>query len=180
MAKVYCSLSLQAGRCPECGGEITPARYYTAQKGASTLVSQKADYSTMKKTTTFSTEYSDIQPHTGEICLHCYQKKEKPKRIAGLIILLLGLLSAIATIIVLIASGGLSDLDNQLLFWGPAALAALGLWLGWVIVKNADPTYPHSTANDVSRYFVSTANITGRAEGQTLLTAGQVEAMQNP
>jgi hypothetical protein len=101
--KVYCSISYQQGSCPKCGMSLAPVKYYSAIQGKTTLVAQnqEIDWTEWKKitTTTQSTQYFDIQLHTGSMCLNCCNKAENMKFLVPRILFGIGVLSLIIAVI---------------------------------------------------------------------------------
>jgi len=95
-------------RCPKCKAGLVDAEYYTAIRGATSLVSQeqKTNWQEMKKTTTTvtSTKYSDVQRHTGTICMCCSEKRAYYTKIFGRILLAIALLGVIISLILLLST----------------------------------------------------------------------------
>ena len=61
--------------CPVCGGKMTPAEYYVAQKGGTSYAGQ--DTIGDKVYTTYKTLYSNIRRKTAGLCTACLLKRNQ-------------------------------------------------------------------------------------------------------
>ena len=134
---VYCSMSYQQGSCPKCSMSLAPVKYCSAIQGKTTLVAQnqKIDWEKWKKitTTTKSTQYSDIQPHTGSMCLNCCNKAENIRFLVPRILFGIGTL----TLIIAIIYAMITDFDtNDMRFVVPGIIAVVLLFIGWKTMDN--------------------------------------------
>lgn len=168
--KVYCSTSFQKENCPNCGSSVIPVDYYSARKIASSIVGRKTDYSGLKTTTTTttSTQYSDIQLHTGGICHTCSQKAIKPLQLIIAILLIAGIATLITTILMLMSDVGY--------FWIFAIITVLSFCAYGLISKRMIDYVPPKSLNQdgsmnalsivlinyIMKYCITDKNINGK------------------
>lgn len=182
MGKVYCSVSGETDHCPKCGAALTGTDYYTAVRGATSVVGKDVSYqgaSRVTKTMT-STEYTNIERHWGDICLDCCRKTERRAFRIGLCLLIFGAINGLGAVIVALASDGLQELIGaQLwLFYGPAIAAALTLWIGWMVLTQCLLIPEEADAGRISMVFVKHAPRNHLPSSTVMLSSEMVKQMR--
>ncbi|MDR0754341.1 MAG: hypothetical protein LBF04_03020 [Prevotellaceae bacterium] len=190
--KVFCSTSFQSGNCPKCGASLAPVKYCSAIEGNTTTVNNetKVDWKQWKTTTTTtkSTQYYNIQLHTGYMCLKCCNKAENRKFVVPRVVFGIGVISFLIALIMIET--------NDWRFFVPAIIAAITLYTGWKTVDEfvyynglmtskkyygsreiIDPAIKENI-NMISRLFIEYIPRKYIPKGRVLLSTGLVENME--
>jgi hypothetical protein len=154
--KVFCSTSFQSGSCPKCAAKLSAVKYYSAIQGNTSLIRKEVenDWQNMKTTTTTtkSTQYFDIQAHTGSMCLPCCNKAENIRFIVPRVLFGLGVLFLIAALVMI----DIDDMGCIIFGW----IAAILLFIGWNTMDGNSPYDPLMTSKKYygSRQIVDISN----------------------
>lgn len=160
MSKIYTTMDINECTCPVCGSTLSEATYFLA-KPQVTNVQKSVEVEALKRTTTTTstTQYSDIMPCLGKICVPCGLKKNDSQRRFGKTLLLvvgglfLGTICISRFISIQTVSGGIFTLIIILAFI--VGIIGLALAFGGKDFDHFRKPNPYlESKNELSRVFV--------------------------
>lgn len=169
MARVHLNLKAENGDCPYCGTAFTPVAYHTGKKD----VVQKSDGEDKQQQVVI---YRKVKSHTGEICLNCAKKRERPQRIAGFVYQAMGALLLVIALAVLIYGRGLAGLEHPSMFVLPLVCGILSLLIGVVMLRTSFPVKEGMTPDELSTLLIRYAPTGHLKKEEVFITTGELAA----
>ena len=152
----------RSDKCPKCGAPLVNVEYYSVFKGQGKVTNVQTDWSTMKKTTTTSTPYSNFHRHTAVFCPACAGRKVRRIHTTGLVMMLLGVVGGILALVAL--AGHMADLPRYLIIAGCVLLVIAGYY----VTTSMSPYLPTGEGT------ITNARLAGSEEMHDLISARYV------